>query len=430
MKKYLLTVLILLCFNVSANSQTQFIENFNFPVRDSLEGIGSWLRSGGNSPYNVKVINPGLTYAGYLGSGIGNSAVLTNEPNGDICLNQFGFIDTGKVYLSFLIRVDSLTPTATEGYNVCLDQEGGTTNLNTKPYIKRLSSSTFNFGIRKSDSITNYSGTVYSTNTTYLVIVSYTFKSGSVKDTARIYVSTSGVPATEPSSPAAVDFRGSDIADIGDLILTNSYVQSGLQRSSVKIDGIRVGTTWANTLFGNINRQYNFTGLIQGFYNNVTNKMVKDTARIILRYSASPYLIADSAKAFLDSLGNGIFIFNKIGNRYPYYLVFKHRNSIETWSNTGKEFEANSLTYDFTLFPNRAYGNNLVLKGTEYCFYNGDVQQDGVIDGTDGLIVDNAAAIFTSGYVVTDVNGDTFVDGSDAAITDNNALNFVSVIRP
>ena len=428
MMKTLFTVLFLFSFFISANSQTQFVENFNFPVRDSLEGVGGWFRSGGANLFNVKVSSPGLTYSGYLGSGIGNCAYLQNDPNGEVNLNTFGFLTSGTVYMSFLFRVDSLTSTATEGYNICLDEEGGSTNLNTKVYVKKLSSSTFNFGIKKSDSLTIYSGTTYSINTTYLLVASYTFAPG--KDTSKLYVFTSGVPASEPASPSAVDYRGFDIDDIGEVVLLNSFIQTGLQKSSVKIDGIRIGTTWSNTLFGNINLQYNFTGLIQGFYNNTTNKMVKDTARIVLRYSSSPYLIADSAKAFIDSLGKGTFIFNKIGNRYPYYLVFKHRNSIETWSNTGKEFFSNLLNFDFTSFQSTAYGSNLILKGTEYCFYNSDVNQDGVIDGSDGLLVDNASALFASGYVVTDVNGDTFVDGSDASITDNNSANFVGVVRP
>lgn len=45
-------------------------------------------------------------------------------------------------------------------------------------------------------------------------------------------------------------------------------------------------------------------------------------------------------------------------------------------------------------------------------------------------MIDNDAANFTGGYVVTDLTGDDFVDGTDFVIADNNAANFVSVIRP
>lgn len=61
--------------------------------------------------------------------------------------------------------------------------------------------------------------------------------------------------------------------------------------------------------------------------------------------------------------------------------------------------------------------------------YSGDVDQDKVVDGTDVGLIDNAAANFLSGYVVTDLTGDNFVDGTDFAIADNNAALFVQGVR-
>ena len=72
----------------------------------------------------------------------------------------------------------------------------------------------------------------------------------------------------------------------------------------------------------------------------------------------------------------------------------------------------------------------MILKGTKYCIYSGDVNQDGIIDATDLSEVDNDAANSLSGYVRTDVTGDDFVDAEDVSIIDNNAYNSVSVIRP
>ena len=58
------------------------------------------------------------------------------------------------------------------------------------------------------------------------------------------------------------------------------------------------------------------------------------------------------------------------------------------------------------------------------------MNQDGTIDATDVALIDNDAANFAGGYVVSDLTGDDFVDGTDFAIADNNAANFISVIRP
>jgi len=138
-------------------------------------------------------------------------------------------------------------------------------------------------------------------------------------------------------------------------------------------------------------------------------------------------------KGILDSISSqvtSILNSNNIQNEIPYYVVVKHRNSIETWSATPQSFSGGSINYNFKTSSSQAFGNNIIQVGTVWCIYSGDVNQDGFIDGSDGLLIDNDAANFITGYVSTDINGDNFVDGSDAVIADNNAFNFVSVIRP
>ena len=428
--KKLLTLAAVIVFFSESYSQPIFVENFNFSVRDTLEGIGNWYRSGPNTINKIKVVSPGLTYAGYAGSGIGNSAFFTNQPNGDVNIYGFTPQTTGTVYLSAMIRVDSLTASSTEGFNICLDEGGGTTNFNTKIYIRKINSSTFNFGIKKYDGAIKYSPAVYSKNTTYLVIASYTFRNGDSNDISRLYVNTSGVPAIEPASPLVADTAGIDVDDIGDIILSNSFIQTSFSGSTVKIDGIRIGTSWTNTLFQPYTVQLNMKALIQGFFNTSTNKMVKDTVKVYLAYNRAPYLIGDSSKAVLDSNGNGSLTFTRVGNRAPYFLVVKHRNLIETWSWVPKEFENFQQTFDFTGGAIYAYGNNQVNIGSKYCMYNGDVNQDGLVDLADIVMVSNNAAIFLSGYKTTDIDGNNITDLADLIITYNNSSNFVSIKKP
>ncbi|MDQ3019268.1 MAG: hypothetical protein M3R36_01665 [Bacteroidota bacterium] len=174
----------------------------------------------------------------------------------------------------------------------------------------------------------------------------------------------------------------------------------------------------------------NLKALIQGFYDPITNKMVKDTVRVYLRSSSSPYTLVDSASGILDSNGMGSFIFPTAVNSVPYYIVIKHRNGLETWSAAGNNFTAGSLTYDFTLSSSQAYGNNQILKGTRYCIHNGDVNQDGIIDISDLGLTDNDSFYFLTGYLNTDINGDNFVDVTDLELTENNAINFIVIQRP
>lgn len=167
---------------------------------------------------------------------------------------------------------------------------------------------------------------------------------------------------------------------------------------------------------------------IEGFYSLQTDKMVKDTVTIYSRNGNPPFSIIDSAEVELDSSGNGVFNFsnNIIGS----YIVVKHRNSIETWSSQGLVSESGMLSYDFTNTANTAYGNNLVLKGSKYCIYSGDVNQDKVIDLTDVFLIYNNAQDAVNGYINTDLTGDNFTDLSDLAIAFNNSNSFVGILRP
>ncbi|MBK8381980.1 MAG: metallophosphoesterase [Ignavibacteria bacterium] len=172
------------------------------------------------------------------------------------------------------------------------------------------------------------------------------------------------------------------------------------------------------------------TSLIEGFYDSDSGLSVMDTIKVLLRKTVSPYEEVDSAKVFMSAAGTGTFEFNKALNSTPYYLVVKHRNSIETWSSSGNSFSANNLSYDFTGAESKAYGNNLKLKGSKYCIYGGDINQDGYIDGSDVSLVDNDVLISASGYLNTDLSGDNFTDINDLSLVDNNSFTSVIAVKP
>lgn len=177
--------------------------------------------------------------------------------------------------------------------------------------------------------------------------------------------------------------------------------------------------------------QLNATVLIEGLYNQGTNRLnTKDTLTAYLRNTSFPYAIADSGKAVIDSVNFLCgFCFNR-ANAGIYYISIKHRNSIETWSKTGGEvFSKNTPTYyNFTTSGSQSYGNNLKLKGSKYCIYSGNVNQDFIIDAGDISAVENDVSIGASGYKSTDLNGDNFVDAGDLSIVENNIG--VGVVTP
>jgi len=170
----------------------------------------------------------------------------------------------------------------------------------------------------------------------------------------------------------------------------------------------------------------------QGFYNHSDGRLrMKDSVKLYLANTASPYAVVDSAKAVLDSVTfkcSPQFAHAASGS---YYLVAKHRNSIETWSNQAVAFSATgSSTYNFTDSANRAYGANQIKIDSLWCIYSGDVSQDGIVDISDMVLIDNDSYAFASGYVASDVNGDGSVDISDMVLVDNNSYNFVGKHTP
>ncbi len=183
-----------------------------------------------------------------------------------------------------------------------------------------------------------------------------------------------------------------------------------------------------------INTTLNLTMFIEGFYNSNANNMISDSVRVYLRNSSSPYSLADSAISILSSSGNAFFNFSNVISG-QYYIVVKHRNSIETWSRQGGEaiISGSSINYIMSDQITKAFGNNLIQVDSSpvrFAVYSGDVNQDGITDAADVSAIDNDATYTVSGYVNTDITGDNFVDGGDLSITDNNATLGIIAITP
>ncbi|HMS33345.1 MAG TPA: right-handed parallel beta-helix repeat-containing protein, partial [Ignavibacteria bacterium] len=173
----------------------------------------------------------------------------------------------------------------------------------------------------------------------------------------------------------------------------------------------------------------------EGFYNTVTQRLnMRDTVKAYLHSTTSPYPLLDSSTAIIDSVSfAGIFTFTQPTGTY--YIVVKHRNSLETWSKAGGEpFVASTMmTYDFTDLSSKAYQNNMVqvdASPVRFAIYSGDVTRDGTIDLSDMIEISNDVAIFATGYKKTDVTGDNVTELTDLLITNNNNAFGISVKKP
>jgi len=131
----------------------------------------------------------------------------------------------------------------------------------------------------------------------------------------------------------------------------------------------------------------------------------------------------------VDLDGVSALNFNAISSD-NYYIVIKYINAIETWCKSGGVFFTGStVSYDFTSDQNQAYGNNLVLIGSKWCIYSGDINQNGKVDKDDYLTLDDDNYNFIY-HKAKDLNGDGMIDLSDLIITDRNFNNNISRIIP
>ena len=236
--KFIVSVLFALVFSINLNAQLIFVENFDYPVGDSVQMHG-WVT---HSSYGLQpvVVSPGLTYTGYPSSGIGNACLLDTNMFEDVSKN-FPEKTSGSVYSAFMVKIQYATTTGDYFYHIGPTTLGFT--YRCRVFVRDDGSGNVQFGLRKGSSGTiQYDTTTYNYGTTYLLIAKYTFNSSSSDDVCAMYVISGAVPSTEPTTPDLTSSDGSDLSDAGTVAMRNGSASS---RPSLIIDGIRISTNWA-----------------------------------------------------------------------------------------------------------------------------------------------------------------------------------------
>jgi len=151
-------------------------------------------------------------------------------------------ITSGSVYASFLVNVAS--GGAPTGYFLHLGPNPIGTTFLGRVNVTNDAGSNLEFGLQKTTETAVYTDNNYSYGTTYLVVLKYTFYTGSTtNDSLCLYVISSGVPSSEPATPAIgpIGAVGADAAELGTIALRQ---YNAAQR--ITVDGIRIGTSWTD----------------------------------------------------------------------------------------------------------------------------------------------------------------------------------------
>lgn len=236
--------LLLFFFIISSTLSAQLIEeNFDYSIGSLIVVTANWTES--PSGTDVNVVSGNLSYTNYPSSGIGNQIYLDasgGTANRGGVIRSFTAVSSGTIYMSFLMNVNSTTDmdiSTSNGDYLANWQSSGNTLKSLILVRQGSNTSKFSIGMRKTTagSITWYSPEL-DINTTYLIVMSYTFTSGSDNDPIKFWINPS-LSGSEPSADITIS-SGADNTDIG-IIQFRQNAKSG----DIYVDGVRVAISWS-----------------------------------------------------------------------------------------------------------------------------------------------------------------------------------------
>lgn len=455
-------------------------EDFNYTAGGNIGGDlntsgttnNNWTTHS-NTQYRTDSIMAGsLTYSGLATSSGNKVSIPGNNSTANRDVNRALTTSETVMYFSALLNVVDNTQLATSfSDNSYFLHFANTSGASAATYygrvhIKSVSSGTkYRLGIQNTTS-----GTPTQTEfaqdldfgTTYLVVVKYDFN-GASNDIATLWVNPSSLGGSEPggsvSNNSATATTATNFAAI--------CIRNASATPKAQIDEIRVGSTWASVTPAGApaTTTLNLKAFVEGLYNEglgslnqamnsdgenswplFTSPAYADTVTIALAEDVAPNY------AFTNFFhGVGLNTDGTTSVEVPtsvtgnYYVVLRHRNSVESWSASSVTFPSGTpITLDWTVDSTSVYGNNeksgkvstpgggapYVIYSGEVCQTDGSTPPDGYIDGGDVGNIFNLAQIYDFGYKPEDLTGDGFIDGFDVAIVFNNAQIYAGKITP
>jgi hypothetical protein len=245
--------------NYSFGQTNYLVENFDYPADALLTANGWFAHSAGTT--NPLTVNSGglsLTTTPYIGSGVGNAALVDNTGS-DENKPLEGYLSAGSVYASFLFKANAPLTTANDGFffhfvkysdETTPDFTSTNTAFRARVFvIPGTTDAQFKFGLTFN---ATSEGTDVTTDLdvtqTYLVVAKYTFVDGDDNDTVSLYVFSDGQSiVSEPATPTIGPLTGT-AADIG-IIQGVALRQFAATQNNI-VDGIYVRNEWNLTSSG------------------------------------------------------------------------------------------------------------------------------------------------------------------------------------
>ncbi len=212
------------------------VEDFDYTAGDALTLHGWVNHSGTTGP--ILVTSPGLTFTGYVGSGIGLAAGLnstTQKVN-----KSFGAQTKDSVYASFMVNATATSVTGDCFFHI-YDPLQTASVMRGKVYLANgTTTGKMKLGLAFSSTSPTYYATELDFGTTYLVVLKYTIKDA-LPDQVSLYVFQAGDDfSTEPTTPTVGPLTGTG----ADIPPTSVALRQFDAAQRITVDGIRVNTEW------------------------------------------------------------------------------------------------------------------------------------------------------------------------------------------
>lgn len=210
-------------------------DDFTGTVGTNLTANG-WTAHNGAGQTPMTIASPGLTYSGYSGSGIGNAT--SPSGTGEDVNKSFTSTNSGSVYYSFMLNTAITTTSTSSPYSIHLISSG--TSFFGKFHVV-LQSGVVKFGLSKTTNTPTYDSGNYAVNTTYLIVLKYTFNTGSATDDQVSMWINPNLGGSEPTANVTVTEATTDAT-----VLTAIAIRQWNTGCLTRFDGFIVGTAWSD----------------------------------------------------------------------------------------------------------------------------------------------------------------------------------------
>jgi hypothetical protein len=234
------SLVCLMAVSAFLSAQSLLVEDFTgLTTGATLVGQSSWVKGGSGPEPTVQNSTP-LTYAGYNGGGGEYVQMPAGSATSSRVYKPFTTTPAGTntFYYSFLLNLSATT--ATGDYFITLGDPGTGSSYFGRVFAK-TNGAGYNIGVTKLANVASavFGSTVFNYNQTYLVVVRYSFVTGTSND--EVYVWVNPALTSEPATASALAFITTTASDPSNTTVGNFHWHNRTANNPTgSFDGVRI----------------------------------------------------------------------------------------------------------------------------------------------------------------------------------------------